>query len=274
MVLAAWSSRHNMRRSWETLGGRCFQIGFGLTKVFELRPRVPLLLFLAIFYGALGVTRAEDQSAVPLVNPAGALPMLRDVTLESGLQPTIISGDPVTESLLDVNGQGACFLDFDGDGFLDIYFANGSSVSRERARNPPRDYMFRNRGDGTFSDVTACLGLGDTNWSSGCVVGDYDGDGDPDLFVTNYGANRLYRNEGGSFAEVSREAGVAGPDWTPPKWSMGASFGDIDNDGALDLFVTNFSALDRDASAAPPTEDSPCQLKGVPIICAPDYFDG
>ena len=123
--------------------------------------------------------------------------MLRDVAAKSGLRQTIVSGDPVTESLLDANGQGACFLDFDGDGFLDIYFANGSSKSRDRAGKPPQDHVFRSRGDGTFEEVTANLGLGHTNWSSGCVVGDYDGDGDPDLFVTNYGANKLLQERCG-----------------------------------------------------------------------------
>ena len=123
------------------------------------------------------------------------LPSFRDITDEAGLAYKITCGDPVTKSLLDVNGQGACFLDYDGDGRLDIYLVNGSSRSLDLAGNPPHDYLLKNRGDGTFADVTKGTGLGDTNWSSGRAVGDYDNDSDPDLYLTNYGPNKLYRND-------------------------------------------------------------------------------
>ena len=213
---------------------------------------------------------AENQSAAM----EGTLPSFRDITDEAGLAYEITCGNPVTESLVDVNGQGACFLDYDGDGLLDVYLANGSSRSLDRAGNPPHDYLLRNQGDGTFADVTNVAGLGDKSWSSGCAVGDYDNDGDPDVYLTNYGPNKLYRNRAGYFSEVSGEAGVTGPEWTPPKWSMGAAFADIDNDGDLDLYVTNFTAFDPERFVPPPTAESPCQLKGVPIICAPDFFHG
>ena len=202
------------------------------------------------------------------------LPLFHDITDEAGLAYEITCGDPVTESLIDVNGQGACFLDYDGDGLLDIYLVNGSSRSMDRAGEPPHDYLLKNQGDGTFANVTKSAGLGDTNWSSGCAVGDYDNDGDSDLYLTNYGPNKLYRNVAGAFTEVSGEAGVGGPRWTPPKWSMGAAFADIDNDGDLDLYVANFTAFDVETFAPPPTIESPCRLKGVPIVCAPDFFHG
>ena len=220
---------------------------------------------------------ASDDSLVAVNQFAGmegTLPSFRDITDDAGLAYEITCGNPVTESLVDVNGQGACFLDYDGDGLLDVYLANGSSRSLDRAGNPPHDYLLRNQGDGTFLDVTNAAGLGDESWSSGCAVGDYDNDGDPDIYLTNYGPNKLYQNRAGSFSEVSGEAGVMGPDWTPPKWSMGAAFADIDNDGDLDLYVTNFAAFDPEISVPPPTAESPCQLKGVPIICAPDFFRG
>ena len=213
---------------------------------------------------------AANQSAAI----EGTLPSFHDITDEAGLAYEITCGNPVTESLVDVNGQGACFLDYDGDGLLDVYLANGSSRSLDRAGNPPHDYLLRNQGDGTFSDVTRVAGLGDMSWSSGCAVGDYDNDGDPDVYVTNYGPNKLYRNRAGSFSDVSGEAGVTGPEWRPEKWSMGAAFADIDNDGDLDLYVTNFTAFDPERFVPPPTAESPCQLKGVPIICAPDFFHG
>lgn len=202
-----------------------------------------------------------------------SLPRFRDITEEAGLGYRITCGDSVTKSLLDVNGQGACFLDYDSDGKLDVYLANGSSRTLDSAGTAPTDYLLRNEGDGTFRDVTLEAGLGDTNWSSGCAIGDFDNDGDPDLYLTNYGPNRLYRNDGGTFRDVSQAAGVTGPDWKPPKWSMGAAFADIDNDGDLDLFVTNFTVFNPEMSP-PPTEDSPCKLKGVPIVCAPDYYEG
>ena len=202
------------------------------------------------------------------------LPTFRDITVQAGLSYTITCGGPVTESLLDVNGQGACFLDFDSDGGLDIYLTNGSSRSLDAAGKPPRDYLLRNRGDGTFADATDAIGMGDTSWSSGCAVGDYDNDGDPDLYLTNYGPNKLYRNDDGRFRDVSDESGTAGPEWSPPKWSMGAAFGDVDSDGDLDLFVANFTDFDPVTSPPPPTQESPCKLKGVPIVCAPDYYEG
>lgn len=203
-----------------------------------------------------------------------SLPRFRDVTEQAGLAYRITCGDPVTESLLDVNGQGACFLDYDGDGLLDVYIANGSSRTLDRADKAPSDYLLRNEGNGTFRDVSRAAGLGDTRWSSGCAVGDFDNDGDADLYLTNYGPNRLYRNDGGTFRDVSQAAGVSGPDWSPVKWSMGAAFADIDIDGDLDLFVANFTVFDPETSPPPPMEDSPCKLKGVPIVCAPDYYEG
>lgn len=220
---------------------------------------------------------ASDKSLAPKnksVAMERALPSFRDITDEAGLAYEITCGNPVTASLVDVNGQGACFLDYDGDGFLDVYLANGSSRSLDRAGNPPHDYLLRNQGDGTFLDVTKTAGLGDENWSSGCAVGDYDNDGDPDVYLTNYGPNKLYRNQAGSFSEVSAEAGVSGPEWIPPKWSMGAAFADVDNDGDLDLYVANFTALDPGRIVSSPTVAGPCQLKGVPIVCAPDFFHG
>ena len=203
-----------------------------------------------------------------------ALPTFQDITVQAGLSHMITCGGLVTETLLDVNGQGACFLDFDGDGWLDVYLANGSSRSLDDAGKAPHDYLLRNRGDGTFADATEALGSGDTSWSSGCAVGDYDNDGDPDLYLTNYGPNKFYRNDGGRFRDVSDESGTAGPQWSPPKWSMGAGFGDVDGDGDLDLFVANFTDFDPVTSPPAPTQDSPCKLKGVPIVCAPDYYEG
>ena len=201
-------------------------------------------------------------------------PRFRDITEEAGLAYRSRCGDPVTQSLIDVNGQGACFLDHDGAGQLDVNFANGSSRTLGSAGKEPTDYLLRHQGNGTFWDVTQAAGLGDANWSSGCAVGDFDNDGDPDLYLTNYGPSRLYQNDGGTYRDVSVATGVSGRDWEPAKWSMGVAFADIDNDGDLDLFVANFTVFDPETSPPPPTEDSPCKLKGIPIVCARDYYEG
>lgn len=203
------------------------------------------------------------------------LPVFSDFSQQAGITSKVICGDELTEYLIDVNGTGAAFFDYDNDGDQDIYLVNGSSRKSASASTPPHDFLLQNNGDGTFIDVTKSARLGDTSWSSGCAVGDYNNDGYPDLYVTNYGPNKLYRNEGdGTFSEVGGLSGVAGPELTPPKWSMGASFGDYDNDGHLDLYVCNFVQFDYWKEFPPPKAGSPCKLKGIPIACPPDMYRG
>lgn len=110
---------------------------------------------------------------------------MHNITEKAGLGYRITCGDSVTNSLIDVNGQGACFLDYDSDGQSDVDLANGSSRTLDAAGKAPTDYLLRNKGDGTFIDVTHAAGLGDTSWSSGCAVGYFDNDGTQDLYLTN-----------------------------------------------------------------------------------------
>ena len=212
---------------------------------------------------------------LPPIKAQEHLPTFTEIAKQAACAYRITCGDEVTDYLIDVNGEGAAFLDYDNDGDQDLYLANGSSRKLQRSANPPHDYLLRNNGDGSFSDVTQKAGLGDTEWSSGVAVGDYNNDGHLDLYVTNFGPNKLYRNNGdGTFSDVSEKSGVAGPRWDMPKWSMGAAFGDYDNDGYVDLYVTNFARFNYQPELPPPSPASPCRMKGVPIACAPDKYQG
>jgi len=218
--------------------------------------------------------------ALSLARYAGPLPgngeseftTFTDVTKKAGVTYKITIGDALTEYLIDVKAGGACFFDYDNDGYQDIFLVNGSSRKDEKEGHLPHDYLLHNNGDESFTDVTAKAHVGASGWHTGCAVGDYNNDGYLDLFVTNYGPNILYRNNGdGTFTDVTAAAGVAGPTWDPPKWSMGAAFGDIDNDGYLDLYVPNFVQFSY-GYLPPAGPGSPCKMKGIPIACAPDDY--
>ena len=227
------------------------------------------------FLVVLSASLLSSQLSSKLASTNQVFPVFTDVTKAAGVDYKIICGDDVTEYLIDVNGEGAAFFDYDNDGDLDIYLANGSSRQSIQSGKLPHDYLLQNNGDGTFKDVTATSRLGDTEWSSGVAVGDIDNDGYLDLYVTNFGPNKLYRNNGdGTFTEIGERAGVADADWGFPKWSMGAAFGDIDNDGYLDLYVCNFTDFNYQKELPPPSKDSPCKMKTVPIACAPEKYNG
>jgi hypothetical protein len=227
------------------------------------------------FVVVLSASFFSSQPSPNLVPKNLLLPVFTDVTKAAGVDYRVVCGDEVTEYLIDVNGEGAAFFDYDNDRDLDIYLANGSSRQSIRSGKPPHDYLLQNNGDGTFKDVTAVARLGDTEWSSGVAVGDIDNDGYLDLYLTNFGPNKLYRNNGdGTFTEIGERAGVADPHWEFPKWSMGAAFGDIDNDGYLDLYVCNFTDFNYQKELPPPSKESPCKMKSVPIACAPEKYNG
>jgi hypothetical protein len=175
------------------------------------------------------------------------LPELKDITASAGIDFRHGFGDQALTNIVESTGSGVAFFDFDGDGFLDIYFVNGAyrkGVSHPSGRQLAaglHNVLYRNNGDNTFSDVTARAGVGDGGFGMGCLVADYDNDGDRDLFITNFGPNVLYRNNGdGTFTNVAKEAGVSGD-----LWSVGATFLDFDQDGYLDLYVGNY--LDYDS---------------------------
>lgn len=179
-------------------------------------------------------------------------------------------GSPAKTTIPETIGSGVALLDYDNDGWLDIYLVNGSSYEAEAGRTPPpHAALFHNNHDGTFTDVTAKAGVGNDRWGFGAVVGDYDNDGWPDLYISNFGKNRLYHNNhDGTFSDMAEKAGVA-----VDAWSSGATWGDVDGDGYLDLFVPGYIKVDdlvRGSDAA----HHFCQFRGVNVMCGPHGLHG
>ena len=242
------------------------------TKTVWIRRSSLCVAIVAIAIAAHTLVKSANQ---PFAGVPVPLPVFTDITRQAGLTMKIVDGDEMTQYLIDVNGEGACFLDYNNDGYQDIFLVNGTSRSDEAAGRHPHDYLLRNNGDGTFTDVTTQAHLGDSGWHSGCAVGDYNNDGFPDIYVTSFGPNKLYRNNGdGTFTDVAQAAGVADPHWGFPKWSMGAAWGDYDNDGRLDLYVANFVRVDPQHLPPRPGDPNACRLKDVPIACPPDNYPG
>jgi hypothetical protein len=176
--------------------------------------------------------------------------------------------------ILEAKGAGVALLDYDNDGWLDIYLVNGSTYDALNGKaTPPHAALFHNNHDGTFTGVAAQAGVTNDRWGFGVVVGDYDNDGWPDLYVTNYGKNRLYHNNhDGTFTDVAEKAGVA-----LGTWSTGATFGDYDGDGRLDLFVSAYLHYDVNqppVAGSKSVSYSSCQFRGVPVLCGPHGLQG
>jgi hypothetical protein len=193
-----------------------------------------------------------------------------DISRQAGLQIFHHrSGTAQKRTILEAPGSGVALLDYDNDGWLDIYLVNGSTVAAMKGKEaPPRAMLLHNNHDGTFTDVTDRAGVGNDRWGFGVAVGDYDNDGWPDIYVANYGPNRLYHNNrDGTFTDVAVKAGV-----TAGGWSSGPTWGDYDRDGRLDLFVPGYVHFDIDH---PPGlgenggAASTCSFRGVKVMCGP-----
>lgn len=193
-----------------------------------------------------------------------------DVTVQAGLhEARNYSGTPENKQfLLEEMGCGVALFDYDNDGWLDLFFVNGTTIEgTEKATS----YLFRNNRDGTFTDVSRKAGIVHTGWGQGCCVGDYDNDGFEDLFVSYWGKNVLYHNNGdGTFSNVAEKAGVAGEDG---RWGAGCCFLDYDRDGHLDLFVANYVRFDPD-KVLRPGQSPLCRYNGIPVPCGPQGFGG
>ena len=184
-------------------------------------------------------------------------------------------GTPQKNYILETTGSGVALVDYDNDGWLDIYLVNGSTLEAlDGKAEPPHAALFHNNHDGTFTDVAAKAGVTNDRWGYGVAVGDYDNDGWPDLYVGNFGHNRLYHNNhDGTFTDVAEQAGV-----TLGNWSTGATFGDYDGDGRLDLFVPGYIHYDvknpPPSPAAVGTGYSFCQYRGTAVMCGPRGLHG
>ncbi|MEW6073494.1 MAG: CRTAC1 family protein [Planctomycetota bacterium] len=186
-------------------------------------------------------TGAAVLDADPGTPPATARFRFVDALDEAGLGAFVQDNGNDDKLLISESaGGGVAFLDYDRDGDLDIYLSNGSAHADYPPGKEPADALYENRGDGTFRDRTREAGLGDTLWTQGVRVADYDGDRWPDIYLTNHGPNVLYRNRGdGTFEDVTARAGVG-----DPRWSTGSCFLDYDRDGDLDLYVANYIEFD------------------------------
>ena len=192
-----------------------------------------------------------------------AFPGFRNITQQAGLDFTLTSGLASKEYILESMSGGVGWIDFDNDGWMDIYLINGSTLEGERkGNNPAQNRLFRNNRDATFTDVTRRAGVGDTRWGMGVCVADVNNDGWDDIYITNFGPNVLYLNSGdGTFRDFSLESGA-----DDPSWSSSAAFADYDADGDVDLYVSNYLFFDVNN---PPQDTDLCRYRGLKVQCGP-----
>jgi hypothetical protein len=243
------------------------------------RPRSALVVALL----CASLLHAQEGHPPPTPPPPGAksskcsgrpIPQLEDITKKTGITFTHTS-DPSKKYIVESMSGGVVLLDYDRDGWLDIYFTNAPTVeqairdSKNLGGEKTVGALYHNNHDGTFSDVTAKSGLTKPCFAMGGAVGDYNNDGWPDLYQTCLGGNILYRNNGdGTFTDVTAKAGVA-----DGRWSTGASFGDYDGDGFVDLMVTNY--VDFHLNDLPAFGNAPnCKYRGIDVQCGPRGLRG
>jgi hypothetical protein len=242
---------------------------------------VLLLLVPALFsQGVVSVQRAPRASPKAKTNLPIPRLQFEDLAAAAGLRFQHVSAEPEEKSyILESTGSGAAIFDYDNDGWPDIFLINATKWKLGPNEPPPVSRLFRNRGLADpndpaslrFEDVTAKAGVGRSGWGQGVCAGDYDNDGFDDLFVTYWGTNVLYRNNGdGTFRDVTAAAGLP---TSGSRWGTGCAFLDYDRDGRLDLAVANYIQFDP-AQVPKPGETPFCLYKGLPVMCGPRGLPG
>jgi hypothetical protein len=218
-----------------------------------------LIIFIIAFPASL-------LSFVTSQSPQVAVPVFTDIAAQAGLtHPVIYGGVESKKFIIETNGCGTAFFDYDNDGWMDLLVLSATRLEGF-PKDQPTNRLYRNNRNGTFTDVTAKAGLTRTGWVSGLCIGDYDNDGADDLYITYWGQNALYKNNGnGTFTDVTKKAKL---DFTGTRWGSGCTFIDYDRDGKLDLFVSNYLTFDlKDAPI--PGKTANCVWKGIPVNCGP-----
>lgn len=189
-----------------------------------------------------------------------------DVARQAGLtEPVVYGGIDKKTYIVEANGCGCAFIDYDNDGWMDIFLLSGTRLGGAPPGTTNR--LYKNNRDGTFTEVTEKAGLTAVGWANGVCVADYNNDGWDDLFVTYFGQNRLYRNNGdGTFTDVTKEAGLL--EAGPVRWGAGCAWVDYNRDGHLDLFVSNYIRFSFEHAPVPGAA-STCNWKGIPVNCGP-----
>ena len=209
--------------------------------------------------------------AVPIARQAPLPFSFVNVARDAGLTArTIYGGTDTNKYLLETTGCGAAALDYDNDGWMDVFLVNGSVLEGFPKGQEPTGHLYRNNGNGTFEDVTDRAGLRQAGWGQAACAGDYDNDGDADLYVTYWGQNRLFRNNGsGTFTDVTERAGLVD---ARKRWGAGCAFLDYARDGRLDLVAANY--IDLDLASTPVPSSGLCRYKGIPVACGPPGLPG
>ena len=205
--------------------------------------------------------RSLSSSASSSSTPNPPYPFIEIPSSTSGITFKHTAAHSEQKYLPETTGAGCAFLDYDNDGWMDIYLVNSGKCDFYDPHPPLRNALYHNNRDGTFTDVAEKAGVSAGGYGQGVAVGDYDGDGFPDIYVTQYGRSILYRNNrDGTFTDVTEKAGVAAPGW-----SSSAVWFDYDNDGRLDLFVGRFVDFDK-------SKNLPCKANNMPGYCVPHLY--